>query len=347
MSENERAPNVITLLSCPFVNPLLSCEHHLNPKHSSFKFSSILVQDVREAVNKVKTSKGFGIDGISSYFLKLLLSFIEHSLVLMLNKFLGTASFPDSWKSARVTPIFKDGKKDEKSNYRPISILPVVSKLFERMVFNQLFRYLNSNSVLYKSQSDFRQFFSTTSFLLVNVNDWCKRIDTGHHIGSVFIDLKRAFETVDQSILCEKLIHYGIQHREIKWLRSYLSNRKQLCVVGGVNSEVNYVKVGVPQGSCLGPLLFLVYVNDLPCSVKNSNVSMYADDTRISYKSNTLTQLNEAMNDDLISLEYWLKGNKISLNVTKTHTMLICSKYKQRALINSNENLTLKSRMKI
>ena len=131
----------------------------------------------------------------------------------MFNKSLGTASFPDSWKTARVTPIFKDGKKDEKSNYRPISILPVVSKLFERIVFNQLYQYLKRNSLLYKSQSGFRELFSTTSCLLVNVDDWYKGIDTGHYIGSVFIDLKKAFDTVDQNILCEKLIHYGLIFR--------------------------------------------------------------------------------------------------------------------------------------
>ena len=152
-------------------NPLLLGKYHLNPKSSSFKFSPLLVRDVREAINKVKTSKGYGTDGILSYFLKLALPFIEHSLVLMFNKSLGTASFPDSWKTARVTPIFKDGKTDEKSNYRPISILPVVSKLFERIVFNQLHQYLNRISLLCKSQSGFRELFSTTSCLLVNVDD--------------------------------------------------------------------------------------------------------------------------------------------------------------------------------
>ena len=177
-------------------------------------------------------------------------------------------------------PIFKDGKKDKKSNYRPISILTVVSKLFERIVFSQLYQYLNRNSLLYKSQSDLRELFSTISCLLANADDWYKGIDTGHYIGSVSIDLKKEFDAVDQNILCEKLIHYGIQQREIEWFRSYLSNRRQFCRVGGVDLEIENAKVGVPQGSCLGPLLFLVYVSDLPCSVKNITVSMYADDTK-------------------------------------------------------------------
>ena len=131
----------------------------------------------------------------------------------MFNKSLGTASFPDSWKTARVTPIFKAGEKDEKSNYCPISILPVILKVFERIVFNQLYEYLNRNSLLYKRQSGFREFFSRISCLLVNVDDWYKGIDTGHYISSVFIDLKKAFDTVDHRILCEKLMHYGIQDR--------------------------------------------------------------------------------------------------------------------------------------
>ena len=125
----------------------------------------------------------------------------------MFNKSLGTASFPDSWKTARVTPIFKDGEKDDKSNYHPISILPLIAKVFERIVFNQLYEYLQRNFLLYRRQSGFREFFSTIPCLLVNVDDWCWGSKTGHYIASVFIDLRKAVGTVDHRILCGKLVH--------------------------------------------------------------------------------------------------------------------------------------------
>ena len=136
-------------------------------------------------------------------------------------------------------------------------------------------------------------------------------------MGLVFIDLKKAFDTVDHDILCKKLELYGVQQRELSWFRSYLSNRKQFCRVNGVDSNVAEIEVGVPQGSCLGPLLFLSYINDLPQAVQDFSVTMYADDTSLCHQSHDLTQLNEAINSDLKKLETWLNGNKLSLNVAK------------------------------
>ena len=152
-------------------NPLLSGEYHLNTRNSIFKFNPLRVRDVKEAIDSFKTPKGYGTDGISSYYLTLALPFIEDSLLLMINRSLWTASFPESWKTARVTPISKDCEKDEKSNYSPNSILAVISKVFKGIVFNQLYEYLNRNSLLYKRQSGFREFFSTISCLLANVDN--------------------------------------------------------------------------------------------------------------------------------------------------------------------------------
>ena len=128
---------------------------------------------------------------------------------------------------------------------------------------------------------------------------------------------KKAFDTVDHEILCKKLAHYGVLGRELSWFKSYLANRRQYCRVNGVDSNMENIKVGVPHGSCLGPLLFLVYINDLPCIIKNSKVSMYADDTSLYHLSKDISQLNGAINEDLGKLDRWLKGNKLSLKVTK------------------------------
>ena len=138
--------------------------------------------------------------------------------------------------------------------------------------------------------------------------------------GLISIDLKEAFGTVNYEILCEKLEHYGAVGKELSWFKSYLSNRKQYCLINGVDSHVNDINVGVPQGSCLGPLLFLVCINDLPCVVKSSKVSIYADGTSIYHSSKDITQLNTALNEELRRLDRWLKGNKLSLNVDKTRS---------------------------
>ena len=283
-------------------NPLLSGECQLNPGNLMFELEPIGLQDIREAIVQIKTSKGSGVDGISSFFLKFALSAIENSLALIFNLSIETGVIPDSWKTARVTPIHKESEKAIKSNYRHISVLPVISKLFEKLVFNQLYQYLNESGLPYKGQSGFRELYSTVSCLLKNTDEWYKGIDTGQYLGSVFIDLKKAFDAVDHEILCKKLMHYNIRNRELTWFESYLSNRKQFCRVGGIVSKTDHIEVGVPQGSCLGPLLFLIYINDLPSSVQSSMVSMYADDTSLSYKSKNLTQLNEAINDDLKKL---------------------------------------------
>ena len=159
-------------------------------------------------------------------------------------------------------------------------------------------------------------------------------------MGVVFIDLIKAFDTVDHDILCRKLEYYGIQQQQLAWFKSYLSNRKQFSRVNGVDSSVEGINVVVPQGSCLGPLLFPFYINDLPQAVRKSTVSMYADDASLCHQSSDITQLNEAINSDLAQVEKWLKGNKLSLNVMKTHSMLISTKPKHK-LWKIKENLFL------
>ena len=322
-------------------NPLLTSEYEVNANKAKFNFRTIEVKEVRAAFAKIKTAKSFGIDNFSSYFLKLALPFIENSLAFLFNTSIETSQFPDSWNVARVTPIFKEGDKTEKSNYRPISVLPVISRLFEKLVFDQLYQCMKEYGLFSPDQSGFLRLHSTLTCLLKNTDDWYNGLDLGRLVGLVFIDLKKAFDTVDHDILCEKLQIYGVQQRELFWFRSYLSNRKQFCRVNGVASDIQDVEVGVPQGSCLGPLLFLIYINDLPLAVQGSTVSMYTDDTSLCHQAINMTQLNGAINNDLKQLYAWLQGNKLSLNVTKTHSMLITTNQKRNILKSTDQNLEL------
>ena len=201
---------------------------------------------------------------------------------------------------------------------------------------------MNDNGYVSSEQSGFLRPHSTVTRLAKNTDDWYNGMDLGKLTGVVFIDLKKAFDTVDHDILCQKLEYYGIQGRDLAWFRSYLSNRKQYTRVKGVNSSIQEIKIGVPQGSCLGPLLLFIYINDSPRALKISRMSMFADDTCLYHQSNDLSLLNEAINEDLTYVDNWLKGNKLSLNVMKTHSMLISIKPKPKALKSKNESLRLK-----
>ena len=215
-------------------------------------------------------------------------------------------------------------------------MLPVVARLFDNLVFNQLYQYLDENGFLSPDQSGFRALHSTVTPLLKCTDDWYSWLDTGQMTGLIFIDLKKAFDTVDHEILCQKLYRYGVQDRELAWFKSYLSNRKQFARANGVDSKIEEIDIGVPQGSCLGPLLFLVYIKDLSLAIKNSKTSMFADDSSIYRCSTDVPQLNREINEDLEKLDEWLMGNKLSLNVAKTHSMLIAFQQKHKSLAHSD-----------
>ena len=184
--------------------------------------------------------------------MKLALSHIENSLAFLFNTSIETSQFPDSWKVARITPIFKDGNRTKKSNHRPISVLPIISKLFEKLVFNQLDKHMKENGLFTSDQSGFLRLHSTLTCLLKMSYHWYNGLDLGKLVGLVFIDLKKAFDTTDHDILCKKFDLYGSQQRELSWFRSYLSNRKQFCRVNGVDSDIGELEVGV----CLFSICF-------------------------------------------------------------------------------------------
>ena len=234
--------------------------------------------------------------------------------------------FPIEWKSTKVIPLFKQGERSDLNNYRPISIIPVVAKVFERIVYNQFYEYLTENNLISCNQSGFRSLHSTATALLEATDNWAFNIDKGNVNAVIFLDLKKAFDTVDHSILLSKLKAYGVGSNSSNWFKSYLDNRTQKCFVNGSLSNTQPLTCGIPQGTILGPLLFILYINDLPNCLNNSHPRMYADDTHLTFASNNVVHLEEYMNDDLTKITEWLAANKLTLNKSKTEFMLIGSR---------------------
>ena len=218
--------------------------------------------------------------------------------------------------------MHKGGSK-EKGKFRPISILPVSSKIIERLVFDQFYMYLNENRILNVYQSGFRPHHSTNTALLNITDDWLICFDNGKIICVIYLDLKKAFDTVDFQLLLLKLRYNGADEQTIKWFASYLNGRMQSTSVNGVLSTSRPVSCGIPQGSILGPLLFILFINDLPMGLKYCKVSMFADDTLLYCEGSEVTDICSKVNEDLEYVKMWLDNNKLSLNVEKTEFMFL------------------------
>ena len=201
-------------------------------------------------------------------------------------------------------------------SYRPISILPVISKIMERILYNQLYNYLTECDLLSSAQFGFKKSHSTATALLDCTNEWYMNIDKKMFNLVVFVDLKKAFDTVNHGILLKKLKSYGIKGQALDILKSYLSKRRQKCQVGRFVSSERFIECGVPQGSILGPLLFLLYINDLPECLKNTRPRLFAD-TNLTASGHSIADIQIAATSDLENLRHWLIANKLSLNVAK------------------------------
>ena len=216
-----------------------------------------------------------------------------------------------------MSPIFKSGDEHMVNNYRPVSVLPIISKIIEKHVFNSFYEYLSENHLITSSQSGFRPKHSCETALNCLIDRWLKNIDQGKLTGVLFIDPSKAFDTVNHNVLIHKLKSFGICENTISWFKSYLSSREQSVGWKGVISKPNNITIGVPQGSILGPFFFILFVNDYPKCLKYSNVTiyMYADDTSQDVTDKSVDIIETKLICDLKSSMNWMNENKLTMNL--------------------------------
>ena len=270
----------------------------------------------------MKSSKASGPNSISTNLLIEFGDFLIHPLVSLINMSFKEGIFPNLNKEASICPIHKKGEKTKCENYRPITLLSNISKLFEKVMYSRIDNFLKSSNFLYEHQFGFRKHHSTNHALVSIVEQIRSSLDKKMYSCGVFVDLEKAFDTVNHDILLAKLEHIGIRGVAKKWFESYLSERFQSVTIGGVSSSRLPITCGVPQGSILGPLLFLIYINDMRSSVKSSTVFHFADDTNLLCSAFSLKKLRKLLNKDLASLYEWLCANRLSINAGKTEFLV-------------------------
>ena len=311
------------------------------PRPNSFYCSNISMYELVDAVKKLKPSRTCIANCISSSLLKDCISCICQPLLYICNLSLDTGIFPDQLKISKVIPIFKKGTKTEMSNYRPISITNPIAKIIERLLHVRMTNYLEKFKILYDFQFGFRKNYSTSIAVIDVVNMIQNELFQGNYVLGVFMDLQKAFDTVNIQILLAKLEHYGFRGPYLDWFNSYLTNRLQFTEVNGASSLSRTVTCGIPQGTVLGPLLFLLYINDIANSVTKSQIKLFADDSNLFVISENPKTLFNLANNELCNLSQWIKANKLHINYEKTNYILFEPSKRAVATLDLNNIPTL------
>ena len=289
---------------------------------------SVTEEEVILLCKEINTNKSSAIENLSANILKLAFITLSKQLTYVFNLSLGTATVPKSWKNATVTPLFKAGDVSQCNNYRPISVLPLPGKILEKIVHKRLNTFFEANNILNPNQGGFRKNQSTTNTTAKFLDSIYESINNKEFSIATYIDFSKAFDTVPHDILLKKLKLYGVRGKNLKWIKSYLTNRKQKTFFNNVASNYALITCGVPQGSVLGPLLFLIYINDLVDVIENCNTFLYADDTVLVSSARNIHDAHRSMQHDLDNITNWCKSNRLTLNIKKTKSMIFGSKHK-------------------
>lgn len=307
----------------------LMYEHNHTHNQQLTVLTPCTTTEISKIIDELDSNTSTGLDGISTKAIKCLKDIIAERLMLCINKCLTAGIFPDTLKVAKVSPIFKSGSKTDPSNYRPVSVLPVISKIFERILYNRLNNYLSEKKILIDEQYGFRPKSSTVSATVDLMTKIYTAVDQGSFALGIFIDLKKAFDTVSHKKLLEKLNNIGVTGLAYDIFKSYLENRTQVVKIDTYTSSTKIMTCGCPQGSIISPLLFLIYINNINKIGLAGHLTLYADDTCLFYFDKSIHKIIADAQNDLNIINEWLKYNLLTINTAKTSFMIITAKNKR------------------
>ena len=342
-------------------DPSLLVKKLMGNKSCNLKFHSVHPDVVLRIISSLKSTHSCGVDNIDSRVIKLVKHELTPVITHVINLSIQSNIFPSNWKTAKVIPLHKKGEKIFPKNYRPVSLLPVFSKILEMVLFSQLVEYFENNGLMNPSHHGFRGQHSTCTALVQMIDSWAEAFDRGEISAVLMLDMSAAFDLVDHQILLKKLHVYGLEQETLDWIFSYLSERKQQVYVDGALSDTMEVSIGVPQGSILGPLFYIIFTNDLPEAVHDhlvrnnslfhtdckscGEICCYADDSTFSVSSKDPVSLSEKICEKYQDIAYYMNNNKLVLNSNKTHLLVMASSQSHRKYGNFGVTLDTGSEM--
>ena len=344
-----KVKDICQKLPNPTQDPLVTLQNIMKDRPSVFSFSCVHPDTVKKIILGLKNSKASGVDNIDTYTIKLVAEEILPAVTHIVNLSIQQAIFPSQYKIAKVIPLFKKDDPLSPKNYRPVAILCILSKVIERVVFMQIVEYMTKNDLFHPNHHGFRAYHSTATAMIQMYDSWVQAADKGELTGVCMLDMSAAFDIVDHGILLQKMKLYGFDDMAYNWVKNYLAGRTQAVYIDGSLSPFLPVDIGVPQGSILGPLFYVMFTNDLPETVLDTSnhvhwchltchceqcggLCCFADDSTYSVSSHSQVDLQDKLNSRYSTLSSYMGNSRLKLNDDKTHLLIMTTKQRHRLL---------------